>query len=96
MHIGNIILGRIAVQEDDMEEAKSRLLDAARTSGGPSLNSFGPNMLLAQELLAKGEKETVLEYFQLCSLFWKKDKLKEWTAVVNRAGTPDFGANLSR
>jgi len=95
IHIGNVVLGRLAVRAGDIEQAKSLLLDAARIQGGPTLSSFGPNMSLAQELLEKGEKETVLEYFQLCGRFWKNAKLKEWTDVVNRGGTPAFGGNLS-
>lgn len=52
-------------------------------------------MSLALELLEKGEKEVILEYFQLCSKFWKSEKLKVWTDVVNRGGIPVFGGNLS-
>ena len=53
-------------------------------------------MTLAKALLEKGEKETVLEYFTLCSKFWKMDfgKLKEWSALVKQGEMPYFGANL--
>ena len=59
-----------------------------------NLNSFGPNMTLAKELLKKGENEIVLEYCQLCSKFWKRDRLKQWADVVEEGRVPDFGANL--
>ncbi|MEO2013312.1 MAG: hypothetical protein ABGZ53_02975 [Fuerstiella sp.] len=95
VHLGNVVLGRLAVQAGDIAQAKSHLLAAARIQGGPTLNSFGPNMSLALELLEKGEKEVILEYFQLCSKFWKSEKLKVWTDVVNRGGIPVFGGNLS-
>lgn len=60
------------------------------------MNSFGPNMLLAKELLEKGERETVLEYFKLCGKFWDlgEEKLAEWSELVKQGKTPDFGANL--
>ncbi len=94
LHHGNIVLGRIALAEDNVEKAKYRLIAAGMTPGSPQLNSFGPNMTLAQELLEKGEKETVLEYFKLCSRFWKEqrhlDKLEEWTVLVEGDRMPDF------
>ena len=96
IHDGNIILGRIALALDDVEEAKERLIRAGKTPGSPQLNSFGPNMTLAKELLQKGEKDVVLRYFELCSKFWErgKDRLNEWSAVSKDRKVPDFGANL--
>lgn len=98
IHHGNLVLGRIALREDNIEEAKTRLIAAGKTPGSPNLNSFGPNMALAQELLEKGEREIVLEYFRLCSKFWEleqaKDQLDKWTVLVNGGRIPEFGANL--
>ena len=97
IHHGNIILGRIAIKQDDLEEAKKRLINAGNTPGSPQLNSFGPNMALAKELLENGEKDVVLKYFALCSKFWKlrKDRLDEWTVTVKDGRMPNFGANLT-
>ena len=66
LHFGNIVLGRIALKNGDIEEAKRRLLAAGNTTSTPVLMSFGPNWDLAQDLLAKGEHETVLSYIELC------------------------------
>ena len=96
VHDGNLVLGRIAALEGQMEEAKHCLLEAGKTAGSPALGTFGPNMSLARDLLQNGEQETVLQYFDLCRKFWGSgnDKLTQWTEEV-RAGTmPDFGANL--
>jgi len=80
----------------NIEEAGSYLLAAAETSSSPQLNSFGPNMLLAKELLEQGEQDIVLEYLELCGKFWKKtDKLKRWAATVRGGGIPEFGGNLA-
>jgi len=97
IHHGNIILGRIALTLDDLEEAKKRLIKAGETPGSPQLNSFGPNMTLAKELLQKGEKDVVLKYLELCSKFWKsgKDRLHKWSVVVKDGKIPDFGTNLN-
>ena len=92
----NIVFGRLALSEGKIEEAKGRLLEAGKSPGSPQMNSFGPNMTLARELLKKGEKDAVLKYFELCAKFWKMDfgKLKEWRSQVEKGETPDFGANL--
>jgi tetratricopeptide (TPR) repeat protein len=97
VHHGNNVLGRIALRSGDVETARKHLIAAGRTSGSPQLDSIGPNMSLAKELLEKGEKEAVLEFFDLCSRFWKMDRgrLKAWAATVKQGGIPDFGANLA-
>ncbi len=66
IHDGNVVLGLVAIQKDNVDKAKEYLLKAGKTAGAPNLNSFGPNMLLAKKLLEKGEKDTVLEYFTEC------------------------------
>jgi hypothetical protein len=96
-HVGNLVLGRLALQGGDVGKAREHLLAAGRVSGSPVLKSFGPNMLLAKELVERGERETVVEYFHLCGKFWEHEggKLGRWEAVVKQGGTPDFGPNLS-
>src|SRR5262249_1961283 len=42
-HIGNIVLGQIALTNGDANSAKEHLLAAARVPGSPSLGSFGPD-----------------------------------------------------
>lgn len=96
IHFGNLILGRIALLEGNTEEAKSRLVAAGETPGSPQLDSFGPDMTLAWELLKQGEAETVLKYLSLCSDFWAlgRSNLKDWIAQIKNGETPEFGGNL--
>ncbi len=96
VHKMNIVEGRIALQNGNIKEAKKYLILAGKTTGSPQLNSFGPNMSLAKELLEKGEKEIVMEYLNLCGQFWESDsnKLKNWTEIIQKGGIPDFGANM--
>ncbi|CAF1171692.1 unnamed protein product [Didymodactylos carnosus] len=96
---GNIFNGLVAFRRDkDVATAKRFLLAAGKIAadlgGSPTLNSFGPNMSLAKDLLEVREQETVLKYFNYCRKFWKKNILDEWTSVVKNGGIPDFGANL--
>ncbi|MCW3100040.1 MAG: hypothetical protein JWL77_5658 [Chthonomonadaceae bacterium] len=98
VHDGNLVFGRLALRRGKIAEAKKYLLKAGRTTGGPGLNTGGPDMILAQELLEQRESETVLQYFALCATFWKMDygKLKRWTRQVQNGQTPDFGKQLYR
>jgi len=54
VHNGNLVLGRIAAREGQVEESKQYLLEAGKTTGSPVLGSFGPNMSLARDLLQNG------------------------------------------
>ena len=99
IQVGNLVLGLIALKADNVPEAKRLLLEAGKSRGSPQLNSFGPNFRLAKELLARGEREVVIEYFDLCAEFWKRDKdkdrLEDWKALVNGGRIPNCGANLN-
>jgi hypothetical protein len=94
IHAGNIVLGRIAVQRGDIEAGKRHLLAAGNTPGSPTLNSFGPDMLLARELLVRGETETVLLYFDMCQAFWDREELGQWRLAVASGRVPDFEGNF--
>jgi tetratricopeptide (TPR) repeat protein len=96
IHKGNLALGRIELRRGNKTGAKAYLLAAGKTRGSPQLDSFGPNMLLAKELLEAGERETVLEYFRLCGEFWKADvgALVTWRQLVEKGRIPNFGPNL--
>jgi hypothetical protein len=96
LHHGNLVLGRLALHSGEIAEAKKYLLRSGQTPGGPLLNTGGPNMMLAKELLQHHEEETVLEYFTLCAAFWKigATKLKRWNMEVLKGQIPNFGRNL--
>ena len=96
IHDFNLVLGRIALTEGRLAEAKQHLIKAGKSPGSPQLNSFGPNMSLAKDLLNKGERVGVIEYFELCRKFWKmgEKRLDQWTQELKSGKTPDFGANL--
>jgi hypothetical protein len=97
IHQGNIVLGRMAFDGGGVHKAKEYLLAAGRTPGSPTLNSLGPNMGLAKQLLDVNESEVVMEYLELCGVFWKggTDKLAAWKAVIEEGGIPDFKSNLN-
>lgn len=96
VHHGNLVLGRLALVDGNLDLARHHLIEAGHTRGSAPLGSFGPNMQLAKELLERGERDVVLEYFDLCAVFWKRDRgrLAVWEHAVSQGSVPDFGANL--
>ena len=79
-----------------MDEAKSHLIKAGNSPGSPQMDTFGPNMALARDLLLVGEREVVIEYFRLCRKFWdhERGQLELWEKQVEKGEIPAFGPNL--
>ncbi len=98
IHHGHLILGMIALANGKLEEAKDHLLDAGRSPESPRLNGRGPNMVLAKELLERGETEAVVSYLELCSKFWLTGKgrrlIPMWIDMAEAGEIPIFGPNL--
>jgi len=94
IHNANSILGRIALKKGDIEAAKKHLALAGETTGSPQLNSFGPEMTLAEELFAVGEIESVVAYLEACKKFWSSDcergALDRGIAQIRSGETPNF------
>lgn len=92
----NLVLGRIALSEGRIDDAKRCLLEAGKSPGSPQMDSFGPDMSLAKDLLEKGERQVVLDYFELCRKFWRMDngRLDKWRQQVKDGEFPDFSMNL--
>ncbi len=101
-HIGNIVLGRVALRQKDVAKAKEYLLIAIRAPLRKKDSWLGEiDMKLAKELLSAGEKETVIEYLRLCEgmsnlttekkLFENQSKaLKLWQQQIKQGKTPTF------
>jgi hypothetical protein len=96
VHYGHLLLGRVALLQGNVSDACCRLLCAADIAGSPQLSDYGPDMTLADELLAKGQVGPVLEYFSRCQRFWsnaRRNRLLEWYLAVLDGATPDFGSH---
>lgn len=90
----NLMLGRVALAEDDPAAAGRHLIAAGRVAAWPSLLPlmvWQPDMQLAEELLERGERQVVHEYLKLCALHWEGDRLHEWADEIRAGGTPDLG-----
>ena len=93
VHDANLTLGRITVREWRLDYAKRHLIESFRTPGARMMD-YGPDMSLAKDLLEKGERQAVLDYFALCRKFWNSGRLDEWSQQVQEGKIPDFGPNL--
>ncbi len=98
-HVGNIILGRIAIRENNAAKAKQFLLIAIRAPLRREKSYFSKiDMQLARELLELGEKDTVAEYLKLCEKLLnftdlyagKVQVLKTWQEQINQGKMPSF------
>lgn len=96
IHDGHMVLGRVALTKGDKKGAIQQLLEAGKTPGSPQLDSFGPNMSLARDLVAKGETQAVITYLDECKIFWKDTRghLGIWKSEIKEGEMPDFGASL--
>ncbi len=86
------MLGRVALDQGNREEAKERLLESARGKDSPSLRSNGPKMTLAQDLFNAGERDAVLQYLGLCRAFWKFDqgRIDHYEKLIHAQPKPDL------
>jgi hypothetical protein len=106
IHNANSTLGRAALREGDKKAAAEFLKKAGATPGSPQLNSFGPDWILAREMIEAGETQAVLDYLDLVEKFWvsrknpkspaakladsHQQKLDQWRAEVREGKLPDF------
>jgi tetratricopeptide (TPR) repeat protein len=74
IHDANTLLGRVALMEDDVKEARAYLIKSGECPTSPQLSSFGPSYVLAKELLERGEKDIVLDYLDLVYILWADPK----------------------
>jgi hypothetical protein len=74
IHEANTLLGRVALKENDLNQAREYLLKSGKCPTSPQLSSFGPSYVLARELLERGEKDIVIDYLDLVYDLWANPK----------------------
>ena len=92
IHLGHTVLGLLALRNEDVTLAIEELRKSGDTPGSPQLNSFGPTMQLAKEMLKRGEKDEVLFYLQQCRKFWNRGnaRLDLWEQKILSGQIPNF------
>ena len=87
---GHAMLGRVALHGGDIATASKHLIEAGKTRGSPTLDTFGPDFTLANELLAAGERDAVIRFLDLVEVFWEGEgpTLEDWRQRIRRGETP--------
>jgi hypothetical protein len=92
-----VLEGLLALKAGKQVEAVQwleRSSNACQVDEHVSLNCAvrAPNFLLAQELVAKGERSAVISHLLLCKYVWDYAQLPfdEWVDIIERGGIPDF------
>ena len=90
IHDGNMVLGLVALKEENISDAKMYLLRSANTVTSPTLKTFGPNLMLADALIEQKEFDTVIKYFIMIKEIWENDdgRLDSWIAILEKGGHP--------
>lgn len=85
VHNSNQILGFISLEKNDVAGAANYLVEAGKSTGSPQLDSFGPNLDLATELLSRGERDAVVSYLLGIRKFWngKESMVDDWVQKIN-------------
>jgi hypothetical protein len=89
----NTLLGRVALRTNDVPAARQYLLDSASGRASRYIGVSGPTMILAKELLEKGERDIVVKYLETCLTMWPRgeDLVNLWITEIRNGRIPDFG-----
>ncbi len=96
IHYGHTVLGLLALREGNLKRAIDELHASSHVTGSRLLESFGPLMQLAKELLQRGQSEPVLIYLHQCRTFWRMGEpwIPIWEKKIARGAIPNFFMNL--
>lgn len=92
IHDTNSLLGLTSLKSGDIDAAADYLLKAGKSSGSPQLNTFGPELDLANELLKVGKVDAVKAYLKDLKSFWEMNngKLDAWLASIDKGEKPEL------
>lgn len=92
VHDANRHLGLASLRAGDKAAASRFLALAGRSPGSPQLDSFGPDLDLANALLKAGEVEAVRAYLKDIQRFWKMDRgtVADWLEDIDQGKKPEL------
>jgi hypothetical protein len=92
IHDANRFLGLISLKNADPGAAAAYLRKAGKSTGSPQLNTFGPDLDLANRLLKDGHVEPVKEYLKDIKVFWEMDngQVAKWLTTIERGEKPEL------
>ncbi len=98
IHDSNRVLGLISLKANDLDAASDYLRKAGETTGSPQLDSFGPELDLANQLLQRGRSAAVRSYLLDIKRFWTEDdgNIERWVAAIDRGEKPQLDRFTAR
>jgi hypothetical protein len=97
LHDLHTISGILALNNDDVNKAKESLLNSVHVCERNEFSclscSLHPyNLLLAEKLIERGEREVVVQYLSRCGEVWKQGarQLSPWIKEIKSGQQPDF------
>jgi hypothetical protein len=92
IYTGNLILSLAALDKNDIESAKNYLFEAVAAPSSKTVEQIGLDTLVAQILLQRGERDTVLEYFKRGRHLWPLGgaQITRWENAVRAGRAPNF------
>jgi tetratricopeptide (TPR) repeat protein len=85
-------LGLISYNQGDLNQAAKYLVKSSESTGSPQLDTFGPELDLANLLLQEGKVEEVTIYLNGIKRFWEMDNgvIDNWLEQINNGERPDL------
>lgn len=92
IHDTNRVLGLISLKSGDIDAAAGYLLKAGKSTGSPQLDTFGPELDLANELLQLGKVDAVTSYLKDIKSFWEMNdgQIDRWLAAIEKGEKPQL------
>ena len=92
IHDTNRILGLISLKNGDVDTAAGFLIAAGKSTGSPQLDTFGPDLDLANELLKRGKVEPVKIYLKDIKSFWEMNNgnVDAWLSEIEKGKNPEL------
>lgn len=92
VHDTNRVLGLISLKAGDADSASEYLVRAGKSTGSPQLNTFGPELDLANQLLQHGKTGAVRTYLIEIKSFWEMNngQVDTWLSEIEKGGTPEL------
>jgi len=90
VHDANRYLGLASLRSGDLSQAATFLVLSGKSTGSPQLDTFGPDLTLADELLKHGQADAVKAYLTDIKHFWRMDngQVDEWLSAIDRGERP--------
>lgn len=86
----HLLLGRIHLVMNDLDSAGLHLVQAGEAPTTPALESYGPDLSLARDLLTLGANGPVLKFLSALGTRWKagKSRTETWEMDIRRGVVP--------